>query len=278
MRNQFIQTVTTLFKADDKTVLLLGDIGVHGFAPLAEKYPDRVINIGICEQATIGIAAGMAKEGLHPIFYTIAPFAVERCYEQIKIDIGYQRLPITIVSVGGSYDYGKLGCTHHCPADVALMKNIPTMTIFAPAYKEDIDVLLIWGHGLGACYMRLPSREPSVVYNEYPLIGDNIVLAYGDTIENVISAYGDVNVIQSAVITSPVPNLYSSVKKIAVVEPWYEGTMQYDVQTTYPNAKVLCIGVPHKFLTSYGTKEELDRECGLDIDSLKKKLTEFFNG
>ena len=67
MREQFIRTVTELFEEDPKTVLVLGDIGVHGFASLAEKYPDRVINIGICEQATIGVLAGMAKEGLHPI-------------------------------------------------------------------------------------------------------------------------------------------------------------------------------------------------------------------
>ena len=76
MRQQFIKTVTELFEQGDKVILVLGDIGVFGFKALFEKYPDRVINIGICEQATVSIIAGMAMEGFKPIFYTIAPFAV----------------------------------------------------------------------------------------------------------------------------------------------------------------------------------------------------------
>lgn len=280
MREQFTETVTSLFEGDEKTVLLLGDIGVHGFAPLAEKYPKRVINMGICEQATIGVASGMAKEGLHPIFYTIAPFAVERCYEQIKVDIGYQKLPITIVSVGGSYDYGMLGCTHHCPADVALMKNIPGMLVFAPTNKEDVDTLLNWFHGAGACYMRLPAKESVNKSSMFNTSNERLILAYGDTIDNVMLAYGymGINIIQYTIVANPHRFLHSTVKKIAIVEPWYEGTMQHDVQVTYPDAKVISIGVPHKFITGYGTKEQLDKECGLDVDSLNQKLTEFFNG
>jgi len=277
MREQFIRTVTELFEEDPKTVLVLGDIGVHGFASLAEKYPDRVINIGICEQATIGVLAGMAKEGLHPIFYTIAPFATERCLEQIKIDIGYQNLPVTIVSVGGSYDYGKLGCTHHCPADVAILKTIPGINIFAPAYKEDVDNYLHWYHGVGAVYMRLPDKK-CILYPPFDFDAENIIIAFGNTIDNVRNAcHGiGVGVLQRAEV-SLVPR-FRWMNKVVIVEPWYEGTMHYDVQLAYPNAKILSIGVPRKFITTYCSKEEHDKECGLDVDSLRKRITEFING
>jgi transketolase len=237
-----------------------------------------VINIGICEQATIGICAGMAKEGLHPIFYTIAPFAVERCFEQIKIDIGYQNLPISIVSVGGSYDYSALGCTHHCPADVALMKTIPGMNVFTPAYRVTVDTILNLCHGNEALYMRLPDEECREVGTGYVTYGNNLVLAFGDTIDNVAVACKGlgVDVFQCGYV-----NVHVSIvvrKKVVIVEPWYRGTMQYDVQLMHPDAKILSIGVPRKFITSYGSKEDHDKECGLDVDGLRETITSFLNG
>jgi transketolase len=280
MRTRFIKTVTEIFERDDKAVLLLGDIGVHGFSSLSEKYPDRVINIGICEQATLGIASGMAKEGLHPIFYTIAPFATERCLEQIKIDIGYQNLPVTIVSVGGSYDYSALGCTHHCPADIALMKTIPNMNIFTPAYKDDVDSILKGYHGKEPVYMRIPDKAHDSYIHPIDYCNKNLVLAFGDTISNAIMAckYLDVDIVHAWVASRPVILEKCKREKIAVIEPWYIGTMQYDVQEQYPDSKILSIGVPRKFITTYGTKEDHDKECGLDAESLKIRLTEFFNG
>jgi len=277
MRTEFIRVITKLFAQNEKTVLILGDIGVHGFQPLAEKYPDRVINIGICEQATIGIASGMAKEGLCPIFYTIAPFAVERCFEQIKIDIGYQNLPITIVSVGGSYDYSALGCTHHCPGDVALLKTVPNMEIFAPAYTEDLEGIFDFCHGVHPLYIRIPEKgcEKTPVFKTDT---GNGVIALGDTVDNVINACNKLYVAIFCSSSLSHMILWEGYKKIAIIEPWYEGTMLYDIQKQCPHAEILSIGIRHKFLTNYGTKEEHDRECGLDVKSLKTKLTEFFNG
>ena len=125
MRKQFVSTFESLIKKDKKLSLLLCDIGVFGFRNSIAKYPNRVMNIGILEQSTIGVAAGMSRSGLIPVIHTIAPFLVERAFEQIKIDFGYQDIGCNLVSVGASYDYASLGCTHHCPADVALLKNIP---------------------------------------------------------------------------------------------------------------------------------------------------------
>ena len=115
MRKQLVRTVEAVLSEDDRVVLLLGDIGVFGFRNAFERFPHRVYNVGILEQATISMAAGLALEGFIPIFHSIAPFAVERALEQLKIDFGYQRLPGVIISVGASYDYAALGCTHHCP-------------------------------------------------------------------------------------------------------------------------------------------------------------------
>ena len=125
MRKQFVSTFESLIKKDSKLSLLLCDIGVFGFRNSIAKYPNRVINIGILEQSTIGIACGMSRSGLIPVVHTIAPFLVERAFEQIKIDFGYHTIGCNLVSVGESYDYASLGCTYLCPQHVELIKNIP---------------------------------------------------------------------------------------------------------------------------------------------------------
>lgn len=276
MRQKFIDVVTDIFEQDDKSVLILGDIGVYGFAPLFAQYPDRVINIGICEQATIGVCAGMAAEGLHPIFYTIAPFAVERCFEQIKIDIGYQNLPVTIVSVGASYDYASLGCTHHCPGDVALLKTVPNMVIGVPSYTEDITDIMDQYHGCGPLYMRLPQKGcniPLPPYHEK----ENVVIVFGDALENTIYACEGLNVsiMNPIILTLPMRHWWRF-KKIAIIEPFYEGTMVAEYQKAFPKTEILSIGVPRKFLANYGTKLEQDKACGLDVGTLESKLKKFF--
>ena len=120
MRKQFAKTTQEILVQDKKTILLLGDIGVFAFRNSFELYPERVYNIGILEQSMVSVAAGLALTGFIPIVHTIAPFTTERCLEQIKDDFGYQGLGGNIVSVGASYDYAALGCTHHCRATCRL--------------------------------------------------------------------------------------------------------------------------------------------------------------
>ena len=141
MRKQFITTVTETMSKDENLCLLLGDIGVFGFKKCFENYPDRTYNIGILEQTTIGLAAGMSKANLIPIVHTIAPFIVERALEQLKDDFGYQNLNGNFISVGNSYDYAGLGCTHHCPSDVAILSAVPNMQIISPGNSQEFDSL-----------------------------------------------------------------------------------------------------------------------------------------
>ena len=86
MRKIFAEIVSELLSMDEKVVAILGDIGVHSFRESFIKFPDRVINIGILEQSMIGVAAGLSKGGMIPIVHSIAPFVIERPFEQIKID------------------------------------------------------------------------------------------------------------------------------------------------------------------------------------------------
>jgi transketolase len=166
MRNQFIKTVTELFNKNKKIFLILGDIGVFGFQNLLKKKPSRALNIGILEQATISFAAGLSKIGFVPVVHTIATFMVDRAFEQLKLDFGYQKLNGNFISVGGSYDYAALGCSHHCPEDINLMKNIPTMQIVVPGNSFEFNQLFNQSYQRKLPkYFRLGSEENKLNLN-----------------------------------------------------------------------------------------------------------------
>ena len=109
MRGQFVKTVSKLIQNDERVVLLLADIGIYGFRDMLSNYPQRAYNIGVLEQSTISLSAGLSLSNLIPIVHTIAPFIVERALEQIKVDLCYQSLGANLVSVGASYDYAAWG-------------------------------------------------------------------------------------------------------------------------------------------------------------------------
>ena len=162
MRKQFTKTLKDILYSDEKTVLLLGDIGVYGFTDELNKIPERAYNIGILEQTTIGLAAGMANSGLIPFVHTIAPFIVERALEQLKLDFGYQELNGNFISVGGSYDFTGLGCTHHCPGDMALLLTIPKMEILIPGNGMEFDTLIKHTYNSGnPTYTRISENNHS---------------------------------------------------------------------------------------------------------------------
>jgi transketolase len=85
-----------------------------------------------------GLAAGMASEGYHVFTYSIANFPTFRCAEQIRNDVDYHQLPVTVVSVGGGLSYGALGYSHHAVQDYALMRSFPNMLIAAPGDPMEV--------------------------------------------------------------------------------------------------------------------------------------------
>ena len=138
MRNAFIEELVELANQNDKIALMVGDLGYSVVEPFADRFPDRFINTGIAEQNMTGLAAGMASEGYHVFTYSIANFPTFRCAEQIRNDVDYHKLPVTVVSVGGGLAYGALGYSHHAVQDYALMRSFPNMLIAAPGDPMEV--------------------------------------------------------------------------------------------------------------------------------------------
>lgn len=132
MRNAFIDELVQLASAHDHIALVVGDLGYSVVEPFADRFPDRFVNAGVAEQNMTGLAAGMASEGYHVFTYSIANFPTFRCAEQIRNDVDYHKLAVTVVAVGGGLAYGALGYSHHAVQDYALIRTLPNMLIAAP--------------------------------------------------------------------------------------------------------------------------------------------------
>ncbi len=142
MRTQLARTATDLLERDPNVAVVLAEISVDRFERAITIAPDRVINVGIMEQTLVGVAAGFAMEGFHTIAHTMAPFLVERPFEQVKLDFGYQGLAGTLASVGAPYDYGTEGGTHHSPGDVGVVLTVPGTDVLVPGCAGELDRLL----------------------------------------------------------------------------------------------------------------------------------------
>jgi transketolase len=140
MKQIFGQTMFKLAEQDPNVVILLCDVTFPGSEEFEKRFPNRLYNFGITEQTTAGIAAGMASQGLKPVFYTIAPFLLERCFEFIKVDIDGCNLPVMLVG----YDYENYyGSTHTCldaKKMVGLFKNV--VGYFPETEKQAEDAII----------------------------------------------------------------------------------------------------------------------------------------
>lgn len=287
MRKQFIKTIESILEQDEKAVLLLGDIGVFGFRKAFESFPERVFNIGILEQSTIGLAAGLSMQGLIPIAHTIAPFLVERSIEQLKNDFCYQKLSGNFVSVGASYDYAALGCTHHCPGDVGMLKNIPGMEIVLPGAAEEFDKLFRQAYANEKpTYFRLSEKQNSknydVEFGKAKVIKRGklaTIIAVGTMLElAMVATEGlDVTILYyTAVAPFDKKTLLenSDSSKILLCEPYYAGALLPEILETMSSKPISIesIGVPNRMLTNYGTACEHDESIGFTYKNIRGKL------
>ncbi len=138
MRKYFSSHIEKLVETHDDIVFVTGDLGFNALEILQNKLGDKFINAGVAEQNMVGVAAGIASQGFHVICYSIAPFAVYRCLEQIRNDVCFHNLPVYIVGNGGGYGYGIMGSSHHAIEDIACLSGLSNMHCYVPSFIEDM--------------------------------------------------------------------------------------------------------------------------------------------
>lgn len=169
---------------NDKIIVLTADLCFYsGLERFKATYPDRLYNCGIAEQNMVGVAAGFAKEGFIPFATTYATFASMRCADQVRVNMGYMKLPIKLIGLTAGLSVGILGATHISTEDLAVMRSIPNIDIISPAdCLETIKAVQAAAMTDRPTYIRLTgtTNNPPVYKNDFDFkIGEAITLREG---------------------------------------------------------------------------------------------------
>jgi len=134
-REAFTQAITELAAENEKVVFVSADsLKAMRATSFAEKYPDRYIEVGIAEQNSVGVSAGLASAGLMPFIGTYAGFITMRACEQVRTFVAYPHLNVKLVGInGGIFSGEREGVTHQFFEDLAIMRAMPDVTILVPA-------------------------------------------------------------------------------------------------------------------------------------------------
>lgn len=274
MRKQFKETILDIARTDNSIVLIFGDVSVYLFKEFAETYPERFYNMGICENTLVSVAAGLSAQGFTPFVHTIAPFITERSYEQIKLDLCYNRFPANIVSCGASFDYAWDGATHHCYTDLAILRLLPDMEVLQPGSRKELDVLLRSQYNSrNPTYFRL-SDHPHTIDLDIEFgrgialidCGATVtVMTAGPLLANVMEAVADlpVNLVYFHTIKPIDTNIISRFAgtEILVV---HDAHGLFEAICEVPGIKAVRYGLEDTFYGAYGRLDQIRSKIGLD--------------
>jgi transketolase len=200
VRAAFVSTLAALAERDERILLLTGDLGFMALEPFSERFPDRFFNVGVAEQNMVGLATGLAESGFIPFVYSIATFASLRAYEFIRNGPVAHRLPVRIAGVGGGFEYGSAGHTHHGLEDIGALRLQPGLAVLSPADPAQTRAALQATWDLdGPVYYRLgkddrlvvPGLEGRFRLGRSELVregGDVLVLAAGSLASEAVAA------------------------------------------------------------------------------------------
>ena len=133
-RKAFCDTLVALAAADPRIVAVANDsVGSSNLKEFKQRFPERLVNVGIAEQNMVGVGAGLANGGLIPFVCAASCFLTGRALEQVKVDLGYSRSNVKLCGMSSGVAYGELGPTHHSIEDLAWTRAIANMTVIVPA-------------------------------------------------------------------------------------------------------------------------------------------------
>lgn len=302
MRDSFVKTLMDIAEKDKNVVLITGDLGFGVLKPFWEKFPDQFINAGIAEQDMTGFAAGMALCGKTVFTYSIGNFPTLRCIEQIRNDCAYHNANVKIVCVGGGFTYGPLGMSHHTTEDIAVMRAMPDVTVFAPGdAAEAAACTKAMYETPGTCYLRLGrGGEPKIHENAVDFtVGKAIEIRQGKRVAlfSTGAVYEEVagaaKMLENAGIT-PAVYTFPSVKPIdkALIKKCaaeFElittveehnivggfGSAVAEVMATVPcKARLALIGLEDKYSSTVGSQKYLREIYGMSAEKIFERISE----
>jgi transketolase len=302
MRLPFFTSLYQLMKQDENVILLMADTGAIVMDDIRADFPGRCINVGIAEENMIGVAAGLAMNGKIVYTYAIIPFSTMRCFEQIRVDLCVQRLPVKVIGVGAGIDYSTLGPTHHGLEDICLMRVLPDITILSPCDDAQASIFARLAYETpGPVYIRLDRNGQPLVYQDSQKSfseGLNVLREGKDlcliaTGKIVLTALQVTEELAKRSINASIVDLYrikplnielvlkaigNTNRVVTLEEHSIIGGIGSAVAEVLAEsghaAKLRRIGLPDSFCRRYGTRQFLQREIGIDAQGIIDTLLE----
>jgi len=307
MRDAFALALNEISKERNDLFLITADISpASALIDFVKNNPKRVIDVGVAEQVMVGVAAGLAMKGFRPFTYTITNFSVFRPYEQLRVDLSYQNLPVTVIGVGSGLSYSALGGTHHSLEDLAILSTLPNFQILTPSDPseviESVRAALDWD---GPSYIRLgKAGEPDLSqrYLDNYKIGSlrkihscknnqakTAIITYGPIVNWVLEIITDdqknldIDIFTCTSIT-PLPiiniqKILESYDSVVIVEEHYEksglGSMiKNNINPEKWSNKLKILGANFEWLHTYGNQNQVREKAGIS----QKRLMQLING
>lgn len=303
MRRTIGMVINDMPDLDEKFVFMTADVARYfGTEKFQENYPDRIIDMGIAEQNMVGVAAGMVKEGSHVFAATYATFITARVLDQIRVSLGYMRLGVKLIGVGGGLAEGDLSATHMGLEDIADIRAIPNITIISPADgAETVKAMYALASYDNPVYLRLSGRTniPIVYKEEFDFqIGKGNVLRTGNEIAlvatgtMVATALEVASELEKKNISCTVVDLHTikpldeelldQLKDhkylVSMEEHMIAGGMGSAIAEYYSSKKIrpiqLMIGVDNEYPQA-GEYDLLLEKCGLTTEKVLDKIDKF---
>jgi len=156
-RDAFVATLEAMGEINRDIVAVCNDsVGSSKLAGFRDRFPDRLVNVGIAEQNMVGVGAGLANGGKIPYVCAASPFLTGRALEQIKADVAYSETNVKLVGISSGMAYGELGATHHSIEDFAWIRALPNVPVIATADRMETAAAVRWSvEHVGGCFLRL---------------------------------------------------------------------------------------------------------------------------
>lgn len=133
-REAYVAALEALAETDPRIVAVVNDsVGSSKLGGFRKRFPERLINVGIAEQAMVGVGAGLANGGKIPFVSGAACFLTGRALEQIKADVAYSQANVKLCGISSGVAYGELGPTHHSIEDLAWLRPMANLTVIVPS-------------------------------------------------------------------------------------------------------------------------------------------------
>ena len=298
MRNSIVNKIVEIAEKDSNLFLICGDAGFGVLDEFQAKFPERFLNLGIAEQNTIGFAAGLGLVGYNVFVYNISPFVLYRCYEQVRNDICYQRVPITLIGIGSGVTYSPGGVTHYAVEDITIAKSLPNLTILSPSDPIEALKSVEYAHqSKDPVYIRIAkSGEPIIQNNGFTDItqpnvirkGKGVAILFHGSISNEVMEA--VESLDSAVTAISIPMIHPlnfvALRKclknihtiITVEEHFVQGGLGSIISDWIVEERlqyrVTKLGIKNEFIHSIKNVSGMRKLYGISSENICKKINE----